>query len=197
MRLVGRASGEIRRWATSASAGAAICQDRDDGQMLAARWEVEVGSISLTIADWSLRVLPSVKESLLRHRDQADAREAGGVRLGAWDRTRNFIYVIEALGPPPDSVREVNGFVRGAVGLDPELDRIAKLTMGNVGYIGEWHTHPKGHVSRLSRVDLEFLDRMHGRVQIEDSPPLMMVAGDDGIRVALATADDRVDGGLV
>ena len=52
-------------------------------------------------------------------------------------------------------------------------------------YIGEWHTHPSGYTSKPSSDDHYLLRWVHDALQWSDAPALILIAGEDGFRVAL------------
>lgn len=110
---------------------------------------------------------------------------------GVWDREHKSIYVTNAIGSPEDSVQEHHGFIRGTKGLQESLETLSIRTAGSIRYVGEWHTHPQRHSSRLSTADHAFLHVMKSRTSLEDSPAIMLVIGDDGIRLALLDSDNR------
>ena len=111
--------------------------------------------------------------------------------VGAWDRDRKIIYVAGYLGPPPDSVQTRSRFVRGIVGLDQAMKELSTITLENLGYVGEWHSHPEYHESNLSADDREFLQRMKALTLLEDAPALMMIAGNNGIRCAVMNPENE------
>ena len=98
--------------------------------------------------------------------------------------------MISFTGPPPDSKRDPTGFVRGTRGLRVAMEHISAATFNNLGYVGEWHSHPERHAANLSGDDRAFLREMKQRTLLEDAPALMFVAGDDGVRGAIMNPGD-------
>ena len=111
--------------------------------------------------------------------------ETGGILAGTWDRDRKIIYVAGHFDPPPDSKHEPTGFVRGTVGVFRTITQVENTTVGNLTYIGEWHTHPPGHISQPSSDDRKLLRWVHDALQWSDAPALVLIAGDDGFRIVL------------
>ena len=75
--------------------------------------------------------------------------ETGGVLIGRYNRERNMATVTRVCGPPPDSRKGRNTFVRGTQGLQHLINRLWHV---NEYYLGEWHYHPEGtaHPSPLT-----------------------------------------------
>ncbi len=68
--------------------------------------------------------------------------ETGGLLWGYWDEASRIILVVDASGPPPDSLHDPGHFVCGTDGTEAEhLSRTAN-SFGACGFIGMWHTHP-------------------------------------------------------
>ena len=91
--------------------------------------------------------------------------------------------------PPPDSVHSPTGFIRGSVGVYQTLKSVELRTAQNLTYVGEWHTHPPGYTSRPSSDDRTLLRWIEEVLVFLDVPPLMMIAGRDGLRLLLGTTD--------
>lgn len=71
------------------------------------------------------------------------SQEAGGILIGA---TRgDDIEVIEATVPLPLDTRSRTGFHRKDRGHFERATLLWKANDREVGYVGEWHTHPEDH----------------------------------------------------
>ena len=190
-RLVGRAADIVRECIDDTDSKVQIWHDTDDGQSVTLRRYVP--SIScVTIKGWQLVCSSDTLRTFQTNRNASPECETGGVVAGIWDRESKTIYVTNCIGPPIDSAQERYGFIRGAAGLQESLAELSRISAGNVGYVGEWHTHPKGHSSRLSEDDKRFLNTMRINTSLEDSPAIMIVVGDDGIRLALLEGDNLI-----
>lgn len=139
------------------------------------------------IDGWTLLVSEGVIEGIAEARKAAHPNETGGIIVGTWDRVRKRAYVAGHYDPPPDSVSARAGFVRGAVGVYQTLACVSLRTAGNLGYIGEWHTHPPGHSSDPSDDDAILMEWIGDVLIYSDVPPLMLIAGEDGVRLILRT----------
>ena len=139
------------------------------------------------IDGWTLSVSEGVIAGLAAARGIAAPCETGGILVGTWDRVRQRAYVAGHYDPPPDSIGTRAGFVRGAVGVYRTLEFLGLRTAGNLGYVGEWHTHPPGHSSDPSPDDAVLLEWIADVLVYSDVPPLMLIAGEDGVRLILGS----------
>ena len=194
IRLAGLAANELRRLNMVGDPSVAVWHDAEGALTQIATYSPVRAWVSDELAGWTVTVLPEVLGAMQEQRAESGVIETGGILVGSWDRTRNIIYVVGAIGPPRDSTRERSGFVRGVVGLEGILEVLSVRTMGNVAYVGEWHTHPPGSGSKPSTTDRDFLQEMHERTRLEDAPALLLICGEEGVRVGLKTiGDDEVD----
>lgn len=109
--------------------------------------------------------------------------ETGGVLLGYFDFNINAAIIVSALPAPPDSKADPHSFERGVQGLKEAVDFAAKRTAGVVGYLGEWHSHPKEHSADPSRDD--FIQLIHLTLGMADDglPALQLIVGENELQV--------------
>lgn len=117
--------------------------------------------------------------------------------VGTWDRDRKIAYVVNHYDPPPDSIHEPTGFIRGTVGVYETIVDIHAKTADNLTYIGEWHTHPVGYGTQPSRDDERLLWWIHDALRWSDAPALILIVGDDGARLVLKDEADHYAEALV
>jgi integrative and conjugative element protein (TIGR02256 family) len=131
-----------------------------------------------TVADWEIRTSVHAlrKMCALRHRQLPN--ETGGVLLGSIDAKSRTIYIASVLGATPDSTQWPMEYRKGIRGLSRVLSTIRRLTGGNIGYVGEWHTHPAGCAATPSGADLKALDWITSHMSEEGWPGLMAIVGD-------------------
>jgi hypothetical protein len=141
--------------------------------------------IQRELNDWTVAVRKPLLDEITIDRDRANRFETGGILAGTWDRDRKIIYVVGRFDPPSDSQHFPTGFVRGMVGVHRTIVQIESSTAGNLTYIGEWHTHPRGNTSSPSSDDEYLLRWIHDALQWSDAPALILIAGDDGFRFIL------------
>lgn len=143
------------------------------------------------VGGWTVAVSVQVIEGVVAARKTVGALETGGILVGSWDRVRRRAYIVGHYDPPPDSVHSSTGFIRGSVGVYQTLKSVEFRTAQNLTYVGEWHTHPPGYTSRPSGDDRTLLRWIEEVLVFLDVPPLMMIAGRDGLRLLLGTTGEE------
>ncbi|MEP1105763.1 MAG: ThiF family adenylyltransferase [Alphaproteobacteria bacterium] len=191
IKLVGVAADQVRQAINSPAPRIAVWGESQDGLVEKHSYSPPPDIKALVLGGWEIRCPQKVLDALQIERGKAGTVETGGVLIGAWDRKRKIIYVTIYLGPPHDSIQTPSGFVRGKSGLSELVSSISEVTFGNLGYVGEWHTHPGMNAANLSADDRNFLHKMKELTVLEDSPTLMFIAGNDGVRCAVMNPDDR------
>jgi len=101
---------------------------------------------------WEVRIAEGIIESLKDKMMGASPNETGGVFVGCANYKTKTIHVVGVIDAPADSHANEVCFFRGVEGLPEEVTSINNLTGGQLGYIGEWHTHPNGP-NGMSTVD--------------------------------------------
>lgn len=132
---------------------------------------------------WQIAISKNVLDGIRNARLAAGQLETGGILVGAWDRSLRKGWIVAHQDPPPDSEHSHTGFVRGSVGVYRSLAAIEQATAANLGYVGEWHTHPPGHTSLASSDDALLMRWIGNEVQYNDVPALMMIGGENEIGV--------------
>jgi hypothetical protein len=144
----------------------------------------------VAVGGWTVAVSELVIEGIVAARKSVGASETGGILVGSWDRVRRRAYIVGHYDPPPDSVHGPTGFIRGSVGVYQTLKSVELRTAQNLTYVGEWHTHPPGYTSRPSGDDHVLLRWIEEVLVFLDVPPLMMIAGRDGLRLLSGTTGE-------
>ncbi|RYE21465.1 MAG: hypothetical protein EOP45_09540 [Sphingobacteriaceae bacterium] len=107
---------------------------------------------------WHIRMVPAVLQTMQTELAHAMPHETGGVLLGRADYKTKTIHVVEVLLAPLDSQANSVCFSRGTRGLPEKVAAMTSATGSQLGYIGEWHTHPKGP-DGMSQTDHETAQR--------------------------------------
>ena len=136
------------------------------------------------VGDWTIVYDDGLVGHAREARLSALPAETGGVLVGVVDVGRKTIVVVDALDPPLDSRGSETGFERGIVGIKERLQEVNDATSGQVRYVGEWHTHPRGHDARPSMTDLEQLMGLQEELRREGIPPVMLIIGEHGPGIA-------------
>jgi hypothetical protein len=109
--------------------------------------------------------------------------ETGGVLLGYHDFNVGAIVLVDALPAPSDSHASPGSFERGTSGLTKAVQDASARTAGIVSYVGEWHSHPRGHSAKPSRDDLIQLAELSLGMHDDGLPALQLIVGEDDIQV--------------
>lgn len=134
--------------------------------------------IKIDGGDWQVRTDEAFISKLLRSRAEKLPNETGGVIIGSYDMQRQIIYLVDTILSPPDSEEWPALYIRGCKGLLPEIERIEKLTAGNLVYVGEWHSHPDGVKTNPSTADMEAFIWLSNHMKADGLPPLMVIVGE-------------------
>lgn len=102
---------------------------------------------------WSVRFVHGVIDRILATVGSAGLYETGGVFVGVVNYKTKSIHVTDLISAPPDSKANPVCFMRGYQGLPNQVEAIEKGSGGQLGYVGEWHSHPHGPEG-LSHVDM-------------------------------------------
>lgn len=164
---------------------------KDDGAVIQI-WTVgDAGEVRLTkceaspvtrhdLAEWSITCDEEVVQTLSGYRAAHLPNETGGVLLGITDVSRRSIHVAHVMPPPEDSRGTMTGFERGVAGLSDAVARAAKLSMHQLRYVGEWHSHPRGSSLMPSSIDLGQIAWLSVELKNEGLPALKAMAADAG-----------------
>ena len=152
--------------------------------------------------DWSVTFDQSVVDRIMELRRVRLPNETGGVLFGVVDIPAKRIHIVLAASAPPDSEETRSGFVRGTHGVRVCIEQVSDRTIGQVRYVGEWHSHPPRVATMPSRTDLVQIDWLATLFDMDTLPALMVIAGDGDVNVILAnrvcpSAKDKKDVGVV
>lgn len=95
-------------------------------------------------ARWQVRFAAGLMDQMLQALQRARPSETGGLMIGMVHAKRRVIYVTRLLDAPRDSEGSPTAFVRGIDDLPAGISEIERRTGGMLGYVGEWHSHPRG-----------------------------------------------------
>lgn len=137
-------------------------------------WQVRVHS----------RVVREMRERLLR----AAPKETGGLMIGVTHSKRRVIYVTRIIDPPPDSKGTPSGFRRGTRRLPQTVDAVKKASGGLLGYVGDWHTHPRGS-GRISTTDIKAILQTKRDFDMAGMPTFILIASHKGFRAYVSVPD--------
>jgi integrative and conjugative element protein (TIGR02256 family) len=137
-------------------------------------------AMSLSSSVLGLKIVSdvAVRLKVRQQRERHLPNETGGILLGYFDLVLGSVFIVDALSAPSDSSEERTGFVRGIAGLEEAVAEAARRTAYVVRYVGEWHSHPRGHSSRPSADDVLLLEHLAAALDDEGLPALMLIVGE-------------------
>ncbi len=135
--------------------------------------------------EWILKISSSVKERLYTLRFEILPNETGGILIGSFDFFRKICYVVDILRAPVDSKEYPTAFIRGSKGLKKQIQHIEKFSVGNLYYIGEWHSHPNNNTN-ASTDDRILLKSISEFTNAECNPGVMIIVGEDNFQVYMS-----------
>ncbi len=134
---------------------------------------------------WTIKLSDRIWKYAKELRQAIAPKETGGIIVGSWDRQRQTLYLVGIFDAPPNSVHSNTGFERGSVGVFKTIQELEDSTLGNLTYVGEWHSHPPGVNSIPSSDDKRLLKWIGHILDEAEAPAIMMIVGDDGLRIIL------------
>ena len=128
---------------------------------------------------WRIRTDAWFMAKLADLRSQKLPNETGGVVIGSHDLKRGIIYLVDTLLSPADSTEWPTVYIPGKNGLSSALHDLETKTLGNLTYVGEWHSHPKRVPASPSPEDKVAFGWLEREMQATGLPPFMVIVGDD------------------
>jgi hypothetical protein len=128
--------------------------------------------------EWTVLYDRWLLDKLSRARLARLPNETGGVLIGAHDTQRKVLYLVDALPSPPDSEEWPSLYIRGSRGLSRRVQEVEEITDGQLGYAGEWHSHPRGHGPSPSTDDRKVFGWLEEHMSLEGLPAAMLIVGE-------------------
>jgi hypothetical protein len=75
--------------------------------------------------------------------------------------------------------------------LREKVREVEDQTLGQIGYVGEWHSHPKGYSILPSGQDFEAYSWLEGHMHPEGYPAIMLIIGDAGFTFVSLSEKDK------
>jgi hypothetical protein len=141
-------------------------------QQVTALVSVRLDEWTIHLDSWLIAKIGSLREAKLPN-------ETGGILLGHFDTYHRICSLVDIVPSPSDSVEWPTSYIRGCAGLPAKVADAETHTMGRIGYVGEWHSHPRGATLQPSADDLEAYSWLITHMQTEALPAIMVIAGDD------------------
>lgn len=134
--------------------------------------------VEIIIGEWTVSVAQRILDDASRQRIAHLPNETGGVLIGTFDTSRRRLYVVDFIPAPPDSVEWPTAYIRGAVGLVEAVGNIKTTTAHQLGYVGEWHSHPRGASLTPSGDDEMLFAWLSDHRRFDGLPAVMAIFGD-------------------
>ena len=173
----GTASSAIKRMAADPNAALWIYASDKNGAITLHTHPVEA-PIKCCLYDWAILTDSWLLQKLAALRSKRLPNETGGVLLGSFDTHRRICSIIDVIPSPPDSKEWPTSYIRGCEGLAAKVKAVQEQTLGQVNYVGEWHSHPTGASTNPSRDDLTAYSWLVGHMDTESLPAIMMIIGE-------------------
>ncbi len=141
-----------------------------------------------TAGEWIVVYDQGLIETIQRLRLERLPNETGGALIGAFDVERQTIYVVDTIPSPLDSQERRTLYIRGSAGLQEQLAVARDRTFDQLGYVGEWHSHPDGYGCLPSADDLNVLAWLSSHMDTDGLPGVMMIAC-EGNQLAILLAE--------
>jgi proteasome lid subunit RPN8/RPN11 len=143
-------------------------------------WRTKMG-------DWTVVDDARIREKLSAYRQSKLPNETGGVIIGHFDVQYSTCYIVDALPSPGDSVEWPTAYYRGVEGLRTAVVDIETITLGQLTYVGEWHSHPEGCPALPSAADLTAYGWLRDYMNSDSYPAIMVIIGErDDIGIVAA-----------
>lgn len=119
---------------------------------------------------WTIRFKFGILQEITKEFNLAGKSETGGIFIGVCNYKTKTIHITGLIKAPIDSKGSSTLFIRGYNDLSEKISEIENRSGGQIGYIGEWHTHPEGP-NFLSQQDLKSV-KQHKDECSKLQPPL-------------------------
>lgn len=146
-----------------------------------------------SIGGWTVIVDAGLVQKVRKIRAAELPNETGGLLAGVVDRVDKSIRLVDALPAPADSKSNPSGFERGIHGTSENIEDIYSSTMGQVRYVGEWHSHPKDASANPSQTDVGQMCWLSTELVGESCPAVVLIVGEKNETLNLAMALENVE----
>lgn len=141
--------------------------------------------------DWTISIPAGLEIQLRTMRSANLPAETGGALLGIIDIEAKRVELVDALSAPPDSEGSQAEFVRGTTGLLASVQAAGRRTLGQVRYVGEWHSHPPGIAATPSGTDLKQLAWLAQTLSEDGFPGVMVIVGEGNISILIGLVQEE------
>jgi hypothetical protein len=79
----------------------------------------------------------------------------------------------------PQTAQSGPPYIRGSQGLARRIEEIRRITDAQLGYVGEWHSHPRGHGPSPSPDDRKVFAWLEQHMEPDGLPAVMLIVGEE------------------
>ena len=137
---------------------------------------------------WEIRIAASVVREMRLKLTVNSPRETGGLMIGVIHSKRRIIYVTRLIDAPADSKGTANWFYRGTRRLPETVNEIHRSSGGLLGFVGDWHTHPRGS-GRISPTDVAAMMKTKRRFDVAGLPTFILIVSHKGLNAYVSSAN--------
>jgi hypothetical protein len=132
-----------------------------------------------TINGWKIIFDEYIINMMAEFRIKSLPNETGGILVGSIDTFHKRCYIVDVVKSPLDSEEQPASYIRGFYDLHVTIENVEKMTLGQISYIGEWHSHPKSCSVNPSALDILAYSRIQDEMKKDALPAIMMIVGDN------------------
>jgi proteasome lid subunit RPN8/RPN11 len=185
----GVASKSIKQLSQSNAAAVRVYHSKPDCENLLVT-PLITESIKLVSDDWTVQLDRWLIEKIAAMRQARLPNETGGILVGNFNTQSQVCSIVNVVPSPKDSSEWPTSYIRGCADLKRTIQGIETRTLGQIGYVGEWHSHPDGAAVRPSTDDLEAYSWLVAHMHPEGLPGIMMIFGADSDFRFVTQADE-------
>jgi hypothetical protein len=173
----GFASKKIRELVTQPNANLSIFY-RKNYNIRTVVCEIYTTNIT-TINGWKIVFDDYIINKMAEFRIKSLPNETGGILLGNIDTYYRRCYIVDVVKSPLDSEEQPTSYIRGFCDLHVTIGNMEKMTLEQISYVGEWHSHPKSCSVNPSALDILAYSRIRDEMKKDALPAIMMIVGDN------------------
>lgn len=136
-------------------------------------------SIPSECGQWIIYISTNIYNKMMIDLHKHAPNETGGILIGSINIIKKTIIVVDTF-TPKDSQRGPYAFERGVNDLPETIVKIKHETGGILGYVGEWHSHPKGALI-LSHDDKDTLCKIKNNLSKVNIPTHICIINENNI----------------
>lgn len=134
---------------------------------------------------WQVRIHARAVAEMRKQLKDASPQETGGLMIGVIHPKRLTIYVTRIIAAPPDSHGSAFSFRRGTRRLPQAVSDIKKASGDLLGFVGDWHSHPRGS-GRISETDIEAMLETKRDFDTAGLPTFILIATPNNLYAYIA-----------